>query len=325
MTTNILVVDDLQLERLLIEGLLAKTPDYRVQLASDGRQALEKIAAETPDLVVTDLVMPHIDGLELVRTIRQQYPDLPVILMTAYGDETTAIEALEAGAASYVPKAQKAERLLTSIERVLDHAVANRFRQRLTRTMFEYHCRFALENDRRLIRELVSQVQQAMAGIGAWDVVERIRMGEALEEALLNAMYHGNLGISNDELARVRAELDERLLDRLVEERCRETSVSRRRILLVVHLTESEARFVIRDEGLGFNQAFLTGAKDADRFAAGYSRGMTLINTLMDEVTFNKSGNELVMRRAVAMREEPNDVLVEDPEDHSVSSSAMRR
>jgi len=87
-------------ERVLVKGLLCKNPEYQVQLATNG---LEAIAAYTPDLVVTDLVMPEMDGLELVRTMRRRYPRVPVILMTAFGDESTAVGALEAGAASYIP------------------------------------------------------------------------------------------------------------------------------------------------------------------------------------------------------------------------------
>lgn len=105
MTTRILVVDDSPVERVLVEGLLCKNPDYTVELAADGREALAAIAANPPDLVVTDLVMPEMDGLELVRTMRSRCPRIPAILMTAYGDESTAVEALEAGAASYVSNA----------------------------------------------------------------------------------------------------------------------------------------------------------------------------------------------------------------------------
>jgi CheY-like chemotaxis protein/anti-sigma regulatory factor (Ser/Thr protein kinase) len=290
-------VDDSQVEQVLVEGLLRKNPEYRVQLAENGHEALEMIAASAPDLVVTDLVMPEMDGLELVRVVRQRYPAIPIILMTAYGDESTAVEALETGAASYVPKAQKAERLMSAVERVMDFAAANRSREQLIRCMLEYHCRFALENDRRLIRTLVAQIQQVMARIGFGDNVECIRVSEALEEALLNAMYHGNLEISREELATVRAELDDHVLDRLVEERCRETRICERRILVVAHLTGTEARFVVRDEGRGFNAGSVASAPTADRFASGHGRGMTIIRSLMDEVTFNTAGNELVMRK----------------------------
>jgi CheY-like chemotaxis protein/anti-sigma regulatory factor (Ser/Thr protein kinase) len=307
MPTSILVVDDSQIQRVLVEGLLSKNPDYDVRLAADGCEALEAIARDKPDLVVTDLVMPEMDGLELVRTVRRRFPEIPVILMTAYGDESIAVDAMEAGAASYVPKAQKAERLMAAVERVAEHAAANRSREQVKQCMFEYHCRFALENDRRLIRALVAQIQEAMAGVGFGDAVERIRVSEALEEALLNAMYHGNLEISQAELAQLRAELDDHMLDRMVEDRCRDSHLGERRILLVAHLKENEARFVVRDEGRGFNTMSLVNAPNKDTFASGAHRGMILIGTLMDQVTFNQAGNELVMLKRVAVqgRDEP--------------------
>lgn len=299
MLAKILVVDDAQVERLLIEGLLRKNPDYRVALAENGKEALAKIDEDPPDLVVSDLMMPEMDGVELVRTVRRRYPTIPVILMTAYGDEATAVEAFEAGAASYVPKSCKAERLLETIRRVVEHAVADRNRERLARRVLEYHCRFALENDRHLILALVDHVQQTMAGMGAADTVERIRMGEALEQALLNAMYHGNLEIRSDELARIRAELDDHLLDRLVEERLRDSGIRGRKILVVVHLTKDNVRFVIRDEGCGFNRTLAAATEPARRFEAGDHRGLTLIHSLMDVVNFNDTGNELTLRKSL--------------------------
>ena len=301
MTTKILIVDDSQIERLLIEGMLSKESQYRIQHASDGAKALKIIAKSPPDLVITDLIMPCIDGLELVRRLRNQYPNVPVILLTAFGDEGIAAEALEAGAASYVPKAQKAERLLPAVERVAAHAQANRSREELDHCMLEYHTRYALGNDIHLIRMLVNQLQHVMAGIGFGDFVERIRMGEAIEEAILNAMYHGNLEISEHELARVRAELDSHVLERLVEERCRDPRIADRRILVVAHLQPTEVRFVVRDEGRGFRQ-HMNGAKSTENIAAGQRRGMTLIRAMADEVSFNKNGNELVIRKRATPR-----------------------
>ena len=99
---RILIVDDSLVERVLVEGLLAKNPDYQMELAENGHEALDHIAEGVPDLIITDLMMPGMDGLELLREIRRLQPDLPVILMTAHGDEATATAALEAGAASYV-------------------------------------------------------------------------------------------------------------------------------------------------------------------------------------------------------------------------------
>jgi CheY-like chemotaxis protein len=312
MTTNILVVDDAEVERLLVEGVLSKNPAYRVKSAANGKDALKKIKRNPPDLVLTDLVMPEMDGVELVRAMRLRYPEIPIILMTAFGDEATAVEAFEAGAASYVPKARRAERLVETVTRVLEHAKAGQNRERLSRSMLEYHGRFALENDPALIRALVDQIEGRMAGIGFADAVERIRIGEAVEEALLNAMYHGNLEITRHELDAIRAELDDALLHRMIRERCRDPRIGDRRILAVVHVTESDVRFVIRDEGCGFNRMFEAPEDTTGSFDSGRHRGFTLIRSLMDEVKFNEAGNELILhktnRRPSEASHDPTDV-----------------
>ena len=134
-----------------------------------------------------------------------------------------------------------------------------------------------------------------MCSMGFADSVERIRTGEAIEEALLNAMYHGNLEVSGEQLAKVRSELDDHLLDKLVVERCREPHFRDRKILVVVDLTTTEARFVIRDEGRGFSAMFALEDEISDNIELARRRGVTLIRTLMDEVTYNETGNELVM------------------------------
>jgi CheY-like chemotaxis protein len=297
MKSTILVVDDSPIERLLVESMLIRNPNYRIVLATNGKEAVEKIIAESPNLVVTDLLMPEMDGLELVRYVRRQYPELPVILMTAYGDETTAFESLDAGAASYVPKSRRAERLVETVDRVVGHAMVQRNRQRLGQCMLDYNCRFWLENDLPLLRTFVDHVQQIMADQAFGDTVERIRIGEALEESLLNAMYHGNLEIDEHELSKVRAELDDQLLRRLVDERRRAPHIRDRRILVVVHLTPTDVRFVIRDQGRGFSKQFVANRKTADRFEQGHHRGLTLIESLMDEVSYNSHGNEMTMHK----------------------------
>jgi anti-sigma regulatory factor (Ser/Thr protein kinase) len=207
-------------------------------------------------------------------------------------------------------KAQKAERLISAVERVTQRAVAKRSRKQLRNCMIELNGRFALENDRLLIQALVDYVQHTMAGMGLGDNVERIRVSEALEEALLNAMYHGNLEVSQDDLNRVRTELDDRMLDQLVKERCKDARLRERRILVVTDMRRGEVRFVVRDEGAGFDTALVARRSPSDSIACGKCRGTTLIQSLMDEVTFNADGNELVMRKCMktASRNRPEEL-----------------
>src|SRR5262245_32088399 len=117
--TTILVVDDSPMDRRLAGGLLDKTGEWDVIYATDGKDALVRLELDVPDLVVTDMQMPEINGLELVETVRKQYPLIPTILMTAQGSEEIAVQALHRGAAGYVPKKRLAEGLADTVQRVL--------------------------------------------------------------------------------------------------------------------------------------------------------------------------------------------------------------
>ena len=92
---TVLVVDDSAVDRKLVKGLLTKQTDLEVALAATAEEALEILKDLRPELIVTDLVMPGMSGLELVAQVAERYPAVPVILMTAHGSEEIAVRALE--------------------------------------------------------------------------------------------------------------------------------------------------------------------------------------------------------------------------------------
>ena len=107
--TKILIVDDNEMDRVLATHLLSE--HYEIVHASDGEEGLAVCEAEMPDVVVTDYIMPKLDGMQLLDALQSRHPDIPVILITSEGSEMTASEALDRGASSYVPKNQVPERL----------------------------------------------------------------------------------------------------------------------------------------------------------------------------------------------------------------------
>jgi two-component system KDP operon response regulator KdpE len=117
---RILVVDDEpQLARVLRTGL--KTHGYDVRVAADGVSALETFGDWHPDLVVTDLAMPNMDGLKLCRRLREFSP-LPIIVLSVRGEEKTKVEALDAGADDYVTKPFGMDELLARVRAQLRRA-----------------------------------------------------------------------------------------------------------------------------------------------------------------------------------------------------------
>ena len=132
-------------------------------------------------------------------------------------------------------------------------------------------------------------------GMELSDTTGRVRIGIAIEEALLNAMYHGNLEISAEELADARANLLDGYLTRLIDERRSKLPFCNRKIVVGAHISTFGARFLIRDDGLGFNPATIYERPPAERFERGRSRGMTLMRSFMDQVTYNELGNQVIL------------------------------
>jgi two-component system response regulator HydG len=118
-SVRILVVDDEASARSGLEKLL-RQDGFLVDVAADGVSALEVAADKPPDVVVTDLKMPNMDGVELLRKLREQDSDLPVIVVTAFGDVSSAVGAMRAGAEDYLTKPVDFDALTLAIERAIE-------------------------------------------------------------------------------------------------------------------------------------------------------------------------------------------------------------
>src|ERR1043166_2770438 len=115
---RILVVEDSPTQAEALRFLLEDS-GFTVETASQGREALDVLGRSIADVVVTDLEMPLMNGLELVEAVREQFPSVPVVLVTAHGSETIASTALRKGAASYVPKSALEQDLVPTLENLL--------------------------------------------------------------------------------------------------------------------------------------------------------------------------------------------------------------
>jgi DNA-binding response OmpR family regulator len=122
MAQTILVVDDEPQIVRLVRAYLEET-GFRVVIASDGEQALYVARQEMPDLVVLDILMPHVDGLEFTRRIRRER-NVPIVMLTARAEETDRIVGLELGADDYVTKPFSPRELVARIRAVLRRAQA---------------------------------------------------------------------------------------------------------------------------------------------------------------------------------------------------------
>lgn len=291
---TILIVDDSPIDRRLAAGLVGHSGSWTIQLAADGTEALTSLISSPPDLIVTDLQMPEMNGLELVSAIRRKYPQIPVVLMTAQGSEEIAVEALRAGAASYVPKRILSTELVPTIRRVLSQANEELSQSSLMNQLMSRREHYRLSTDLSLTMGLSRYIQHQLGDAWRLEKTDRLRFGMAIEEALLNAYYHGNLEISSqlkeDDYARFYSQAEERLTQSPYQDR---------KINVQMELTPATVTIVIRDEGPGFDWTKLPDPLDVENLDRPSGRGVMLMRSFLDTVTYNQVGNEvtLVKRR----------------------------
>lgn len=118
---KIMVVDDCKTTRKLL-GLYLKSRGYEVTYAENGLDAMEKLGSETVNLVMTDLNMPYMDGLELTRNLKCEpgLKHIPVLMVTTEADEEERRSAMEAGASGYLVKPVNADTITSNIKNILN-------------------------------------------------------------------------------------------------------------------------------------------------------------------------------------------------------------
>ncbi len=181
---RILVVDDEASARSGLEKLLRQS-GYVVDTAKDGKDALAVVAEHPPEVVVTDLKMPEMDGMALLAKLRETDRDLPVIVATAFGDVSSAVAAMRAGASDYLTKPIDIEALLVAIERARER-----------RAM-----RVEAENLRRQLRERDAEGLQGL--IGASPAMQKVyRTARQVAASRATVLITGESGTGKGELAR---------------------------------------------------------------------------------------------------------------------------
>lgn len=290
---NILLVEDSATQAMQMK-LLLESASHQVICCDDGSTALEHLANGTSEIVVTDLELPLVNGLELIKRMRAEYPQIPAVLVTAQGSERLAAEALRIGATAYVPKSMLEDMLLGTVEDVLGVLRTDRSYAELIDCTVENRLVFEIPNKPQLLLTAIDLTMQMAAGMQLLSGVERYRVATALQHATFNAMYRGNLEIPHDQWHLTSVEDINRDCP-LAAERLRGEPYKSRKVHYDARLTRDFIRVAIRDEGRGFNTKSLPAEEDPQAMDPAAGRGMVLIRKFMDKVSFNDAGNEIVL------------------------------
>jgi len=168
--SKVLVVDDEEIVRYALTEKL-KENGFSVSEAYDGRNAIEMFREEEFDAVLLDLRMPEMDGIETLNELKKHYEDVPVIIVTAYGDIPTAVEAIKIGAYDFIEKPPQISKLIVTLKRAIEKSELLRKVKNLD-TAYENSLECLLGRSR-AIRDVIEQIQKV-----AWSDFSIIIQGE---------------------------------------------------------------------------------------------------------------------------------------------------
>ncbi len=265
---RILVVDDEETVRTLLQRYLQRQ-GFEVLAAQDGLQALELFRDNPCDLILSDVRMPGLDGISLLKAVKEINRRVPVVLISGFGEVETVVAALKAGAENFLSKPLKME----TLGRVVEHSLAVACMAPSSITSFP-QVRQITYLQSPSVPELVCELVQVIAlsavnmGFAEHDLDNNLKL--ALVEAITNGMEHGNLWDAG------------------------------KSVFVECEISPSTLRVKVEDQGPGFAVRSLPDPTTEEYLLAERGRGVFLMQAIMDEVVYNQAGNQvtLVKRKA---------------------------
>ncbi len=290
----LIVEDDLASREYLKNAIEIEGHEYRA--AENGKEGLEFFTEFKPDLVLCDIQMPVMDGLELLEAIRTKKANSIFIMITAFSTEDYAVKAFHLGANNYLKKPVRQADLLELLQKY-DAIIKNRkaIIPKVPGTLLhrEFVLEFPTHTD--MIPKVVDYLIQETGNIFSSD--ERISIELGLVELLTNSLEHGNLEISFQEKSQA---LQDAKLEQLYEDRLNDPTFFGRKISVQFRMNRKECEWLITDEGKGFDWKSLQSDIQEERLFDLNGRGVFICQFLFDEIDYLGNGNQVRIKKAAS-------------------------
>jgi YesN/AraC family two-component response regulator len=288
---KILIVDDEYTVRDVLNMALSKN-GYIVYEAENGKQGVQMFIDCVPDIVLTDVEMPGISGIEVTKKIKETQSDADVVIMTGYGSEKLVIEAIRAGATNYLKKPVSFDELYN----ILDHLIykqENRKRFEVIKegVIFEKKT-VTFNNDITKVWGIVNQILYNIPAFLGERTIEGLKLG--LYEIIVNAIEHGNLGITAKEKEE---SLKNNSLSDLMSSRLNMARENKKNVTIHSLFEDNKLTIEIIDQGAGFNHKELESLSDSETIMGIHGRGIVLTSLYYDNLKFDGKGNRVILEK----------------------------
>ena len=290
---RVAVVEDDPGSRRFLEDTV-RALGYEMQSAEDGIKGLDLVRDWEPHVVLLDIQLPGMDGLDVLAAIRDEGIDTIVIINTAFGTEDHAIRALRLRANDYLRKPVRHAELIPMLRKFEEIVQAREAPTAMPEFVRDRRCTVEMDND----LSQVARVADYLANEAELGRNKPVALGITLGlvELLNNAVEHGNLGIGGDEKAAALG-ASPGAWRQLVEERRLDPARAGRTVRVEMVSTRDYAEWLITDQGEGFDWQAVMASLDAPDPLALHGRGIFLATCYFDRVEFIGRGNAVRVRK----------------------------
>jgi CheY-like chemotaxis protein len=281
----VLIDDEVAVLRLLEQALRAK--GLVPHAAQTGAKGLELVKQVRPAIVLTDVNMPGMTGIEVLRDVKRLDPEIVVLIMTGYSTEDLVLEAFHAGATNYLKKPFTLKTLAEVLDGVLD-LIQSKAEARVPRSsLLSYRVEGTIDVpiDPRVVGRVVGGVINEIRPYLRAEDADSLHM--CVYEIVMNGIEHGVLKIGYE--TKSLAQEEDRLND-LYLERMNDPDYDGW-VHLGYEVTPERLAFVVADSGPGFDVGTLPDPTLDDSLFLSHGRGVMLTKMIADELTYNESGN----------------------------------
>lgn len=294
---KILIVEDDFGSREYLYNLI-RLEGYDVEKAMDGEEGIKVYKEYHPDLVISDIQMPKMDGLEMLSKLRKEKSDAIFIITTAFGSEDYAIEALRLGANNYLKKPIDKKSLIGLVKKyqtiVDSRKLAKKAEGKVIEKELKIEFNTHFEHIPSIVNQLISEISIPI------DDSDKTNIELGLDELITNSVEHGNLEISYDEKV---AALDTNTMAELYKSRMEDPELMNRKIIVEYRQRNDYSEWLITDEGKGFDWESIPDPTQGAQLMELNGRGIFITNFLFDEMEYIGKGNQVRIRKLFV---EPN-------------------
>ncbi|MBN2519451.1 MAG: response regulator [Bacteroidales bacterium] len=288
---KILIVEDDLLFRTYVKNII-KSLGYDCIEAENGKKGLEQFMAEKPHLIISDIQMPGMSGIEMLQKIREMKSEVIFVVMTFFDSEEWAIKALNAGANNYLKKPINKDKLVHLLKKYYTIAQSRTASRDINNMIVNKEFVLKFKSSIEVVPVIVEYLIKE-SGIANYMMnTAGIELG--LNEIITNSVEHGNLGITYDEKSNA---LNKGTYEKLYIERLTNNILSEKSVTIKFKTDEKHFEWEITDEGEGFEWKKVPDPIVEDNKEGFHGRGIFLSRFQFDEMEYLGKGNIVKLRK----------------------------